>query len=460
MVRVFRHYISGIYLGLILLEVTVFFSALYLGKSLRFYNPDLVQPGLFFPSLLYSVVMLVCMTGMGLYQRNQGWSSAAIVLRILGAFTLGILGMTLIFYSFPELFIGRGILGFALLFSLGGVSLFRALFYRLVDSEQLKRQVLILGAGKSAQEIIDLQNDQNHQNIRVVGCVPTSGEEPVVDKNHLITMSVPLIDYVVREDVDEIVVAPDDGRQGLPVDDLLDCKMSGFEVVDLLTFFEREAGVIRIDVLRPSWLVFSDGFRAGSFRDISKRLFDIVSSLIILFFAWPVILLAGLVVFFEGGCKDPVFYTQTRVGMNWKLFKVIKFRSMRVDAEKNGAQMASKNDTRVTRIGRFIRKCRIDELPQLLNVLKGDMSFVGPRPERPEFVENFSETIPYYSERHRVKPGITGWAQMRYPYGTSEEDAVEKLKYDLYYVKNYSLFLDLLIMLQTTEVVLWGKGAQ
>lgn len=460
MVRIFRHYISGAFLGLILLETTVFFSALYFGKSLRFHNPDVVQPGLFLPSLLYSTVMLLCMTGMGLYQRNQGWGSAATVIRILGSFLMGAVAMSLVFYTFPSMFVGRGILGFAFLFSVAGVSTARALFYRYADNDQLKRHVLILGAGKDAQKILELENSKSHQNIHVVGCIAMPGESPIVKDERLLSPKVSLIEFVTGRDIDEIVVAPDDRRQGLPVDDLLDCKMSGFEVVDMLTFFEREAGVIRVDCLHPSWLVFSDGFRSGTIRDITKRLFDIVVSLIILTLALPIFLLAALAVYLEGGGRDPIFYSQTRVGMNWRLFKVVKFRSMRTDAEKNGAQWAVKNDSRVTKIGWFIRKCRIDELPQIFNVLKGDMSFVGPRPERPEFVEKFTETIPFYVERHRVKPGITGWAQLCYPYGSSQEDAIEKLKYDLYYVKNYSLFLDLLIILQTTEVVLWGKGAQ
>ncbi len=460
MVRIFRHYISGAFLGLILLEATVFFSALYLGKSLRFSSPDVIQSGLFVPSWLYSAIMLVCMTGMGLYQRSQGWSSAATVLRILGAFLLGLLGMSLVFYTFPELFVGRGIVGFAVLFSVAGVSTLRALFYRYADNHQLKRHVLVLGAGKDAQKILDLEENKDHQNIHVVGCMAMANETPVVAEKFLLSPKVSLIEFVTSRDIDEIVVAPDDRRQGLPVDDLLDCKMSGFEVVDMLTFFEREAGIIRVDCLHPSWLVFSDGFHSGTVRDISKRLFDITASLIILLFTLPFFILGAIAVYLEGGGNEPVFYSQTRVGMNWRLFKVLKFRSMRVDAEKNGAQWASKNDSRVTRVGGFIRKCRIDELPQLFNVLKGDMSFVGPRPERPEFVEKFTDSIPFYVERHRVKPGITGWAQLCYPYGSSQEDAIEKLKYDLYYVKNYSLFLDLLILLQTTEVVLWGKGAQ
>ena len=189
-----------------------------------------------------------------------------------------------------------------------------------------------------------------------------------------------------------------------------------------------------------------------------KRTFDITASTLLLLATFPIMLATALLIYLED--RGPVFYRQIRVGKNWKLVNVLKFRSMRTDAEKNGAQWATTNDDRVTKIGRFIRKTRIDELPQMFNVLRGDMSFVGPRPERPEFVEQFSQSIPFYAERHRVKPGVTGWAQISYPYGASEKDTIEKLQYDLYYVKNYSIFLDLTILFQTAEVILWGKGAR
>jgi len=218
--------------------------------------------------------------------------------------------------------------------------------------------------------------------------------------------------------------------------------------------------LIYLETLTPSWLVFCDGFVNDGFRPIVKRGFDIVASLLLLTVSWWIMLLTALAIVLESGWRAPVFYRQIRVGYRNQPFKVIKFRSMRVDAEKNGAQWASQTDDRVTKVGNVIRKFRIDELPQLFNVLKGEMSFVGPRPERPEFVQGFEQTIPYYVERHRVKPGITGWAQLCYPYGASEYDTWQKLQYDLYYVKNYSLFLDMAIMMSTVEVVLWGKGAR
>jgi sugar transferase (PEP-CTERM system associated) len=232
-------------------------------------------------------------------------------------------------------------------------------------------------------------------------------------------------------------------------------------VIDLQGFFERETGKLKLDILNPSWMIFSDGFNQGKGQSTQKRIFDVVVSLGLLALSWPLMLLVALAIKLEGGGRGSILYRQIRVGQHWRLFNVYKFRSMREDAEAGGkAQWAKENDDRVTRVGRFIRKTRLDELPQIFNVLKGDMSFVGPRPERPEFVTQLSEQIPYFAERHRVKPGITGWAQICYPYGASEKDSLEKLQFDLYYIKNYSLFLDLVIILQTAHAVVAGKGGR
>ena len=230
--------------------------------------------------------------------------------------------------------------------------------------------------------------------------------------------------------------------------------------MNIMGFYEREQGIISLENVHPSWLVFCDGFAQGDFRSLEKRFFDMLASLLLLSISWPIMLLTALAIFLESGLKGPILYRQIRVGENNQNFEVLKFRSMKTDAEKNGAQWAQQNDNRITIVGRVIRKFRIDELPQIYNVFRGDMSFVGPRPERPEFVRGFNECIPYYRERHRVKPGITGWAQLCYPYGADENDTIQKLQYDLYYVKNYSLFLDLSIMMNTVEVILWGKGAR
>jgi sugar transferase (PEP-CTERM system associated) len=269
------------------------------------------------------------------------------------------------------------------------------------------------------------------------------------------------MDFAIEKNADEIVVAMDDRRGNLPVRELLDAKIRGINVIDLMEFLERETGKIRIDLVSPGWLIFSSGFRTSSFRRFTKRLVDIVASAILLLVLWPIILLIALAIKLEDGFSAPVLYRQRRVGRGHELFFVLKFRSMRIDAESDGkAIWAAEDDERITRVGRFLRKYRLDELPQLFNVLRGQMSLVGPRPERPEFVEGLRESIPYYAERHSVNPGVTGWAQLRYSYGSTEEDAIEKLQYDLYYVKNQSLILDIMIILQTVEVVLWSKGSR
>jgi sugar transferase (PEP-CTERM system associated) len=245
------------------------------------------------------------------------------------------------------------------------------------------------------------------------------------------------------------------------VRELLDARLSGIDVVDLLEFLERETGKIRVDLVSPGWLIFSPGFRRSQFKEFAKRVMDAVVCGSLLVVSWPIMLLIGLAIKIEDGLSAPVIYKQFRVGQNSRNFNVLKFRSMREDAEKDGkAVWATENDSRVTRVGNFLRNSRLDELPQVFNVLAGQMSVVGPRPERPEFVSELQENIPYYAERHVVKPGVTGWAQLKYSYGASEEDAIEKLQYDLYYIKNQTLLLDFLIIVQTVEVVLWGKGAR
>jgi sugar transferase (PEP-CTERM system associated) len=281
-----------------------------------------------------------------------------------------------------------------------------------------------------------------------------------VPSEQLLTAGKSLTDTARGLKVDEIVVALSERRGGaMPLRELLDCKLHGIKVLDLASHFEQTLGQIRLDALRAGWLIFGDGFRQGAFRTAIKRLFDITFALILLTLALPVMLLTAIAIMLESGL--PIFYRQERVGKNGRLFDVIKFRSMRTDAEKDGKpRWASGNDSRVTRVGRFIRKTRIDELPQLLNVLKGDMSLVGPRPERPFFVDQLTKEIPFYAVRHSVKPGVTGWAQVRYHYGASVEDSAEKLQYDLYYVKNHTLFLDLVVLFETVGVVLTGKGAQ
>lgn len=462
MVRLFKHYVPHSFLILGVIEVVILVSSIYLGASLRFAGED--QPlravGPLLPkALLFALVMISVMTAVGLYKSNLRDGVAGMLLRIGISIVLGFAAMSFVFYLFPALFLGRGAFGLAFAAALTAIVITRIIFFKVVNQDAMKRRILVLGTGKRASELAQqMRRKVDRQGFVIVAYVHVIGEQDVIASQHIVHLDVPLLEYADQQRVDEIVVAVEDRRKGLPVHQLLDCKMSGIDVVDMLTFFERQGGKIRLDLLHPSWLIFSDGFLSGFFQAYTKRAFDIVASLLLLSVAWPFMIIAALAIKLES--PGSILYRQIRVGQNWRLVQVLKFRSMCNDAEKDGPQWAGKNDSRVTRVGAFIRKARIDELPQLYNVLKGEMSFVGPRPERPMFVEQLSQTIPYYAERHRVKPGITGWAQIRYPYGSTEKDAVEKLQYDLYYVKNYSLFLDLLILFQTAEVILWGRGAR
>ena len=465
MIRVFRHYISGAYLILFLLEFLALASAFFIGNMLRasIDRTDWLAPeSLSIPALIYTLSMWASATGMGLYRRSQDVGSIVLLLRVIATFLVGTALMIPVFYAFPTFLQERDVLSYALLAGFINILICRIAFLRLVDEQVIKRRVLVLGAGYRANMIQDFESRNADARFHVIGFLPKEDEPIRVTMDRLIDTRLLLHEFALKHDIDEIVVSPDDRRGSkLMVDQILDCKMAGVQVVELLEFFEREAGAIRVDCLHPSWLIFSDGFRITGGRSVIKRMFDICASSLLLALTWPVMLAVALAIQIEDGFRAPVLYRQIRVGLNWRPFVLIKFRSMRPDAEREGrALLTISNDQRITWVGRVMRKFRIDELPQLFNVLGGSMSFVGPRPERPEFAEKFAESIPYYSERHRVKPGITGWAQLSYPYGASYMDTVEKLQYDLYYVKNYSLFLDLLIMLHTLEVVLWGRGAR
>ena len=358
-------------------------------------------------------------------------------------------------------FVGRGVVAWSLFYSFIGVSIIRTLFARFVSADTRKRRVLVLGAGINAASIEDLLRTDPGVGFVVAGYIPLPESQLLVPESKLVMQEGPLLDLAIDREADEIVVAADDRRRKLPVDDLIDCKMSGFEVLDLLTFFEKELAIVKIDLLHPSWIFFSSGFHMGVTGLYGKRLFDLALGSVMLAVGAPIMLLAAAASLIESRGRDPILYHQVRVGQNGKLFRLHKFRSMRVDAEADGvARWASKNDARITAVGAFFRKTRLDELPQVFNVLKGQMSLVGPRPERPEFVERLGAGIPYYSERQRVKPGVTGWAQLLYPYGSDEDDAKRKLEFDLYYVKHAGIVLDLIILLQTVEVVLLGKGAR
>ncbi|MCQ8129169.1 TIGR03013 family XrtA/PEP-CTERM system glycosyltransferase [Methylomonas rivi] len=462
MIRIFRHYISTAYLWLMAVEWMVFYSAMHWGAAVRFLYTSswYTQEEMFWASMVFSCVFTLCCSSIGLYRKTLDREEYNLLERINYSFVVAVFSLVLIYYSVPELMLARSVLISAILFSFVGMLLTRYFFYRFINLDNLKRKVLVIGSGQKASELEIVNSSFVYRGFEIVGYIALDDDVISVPDPVWLNESLTLADVVNQYKVDEIVIAVDDRRKRLPVDDLLDIKMSGIIVMDLQSFYEREQRLVFLEALSPSWLVFSDGFVNTGTRPLVKRSFDVLASILLLSVSWWLMLFTAIAIYIESGFGAPVLYRQTRVGYRNQPFQVIKFRSMRVDAEKNGAQWASETDNRVTRVGKVIRKFRIDELPQLFNVLKGDMSFVGPRPERPEFVEGFVKSIPYYAERHRVKPGITGWAQLCYPYGASEQDTWQKLQYDLYYVKNYSLFLDMTIMLSTVEVVLWGKGAR
>jgi sugar transferase (PEP-CTERM system associated) len=305
-----------------------------------------------------------------------------------------------------------------------------------------------------------MRRDVDRQDFSVHGFMIMEGDLiDGIQHEKRINLKGSLVEYSLQHDIDEIVVANDERRNNLPIDDLFACKIRGVEITDILDFIERETGQIAVNLIYPSWVIYSNGFASTHYlRDSLDWLFNALIAICLLLITWPVMLLAVVSMKITEGIRAPVLYKQERVGLDGEPFNIFKFRSMRLDAEKGGAQMASENDSRITFVGQYLRKYRIDELPQIWNIFHGDMGFVGPRPERPEFVQGLIKNLPYYNERHNVKPGLSGWAQLKYPYGASEADSLEKLKYDLYYIKHRSFLLDLLILIRTVEIVLFGKG--
>ena len=468
MVRVFRQFIPIPFLLLGVFEYAISIISVYLGLGIwGFFEwgdniPE--QYTLVWPkALVFASVLFLALVSFGLYQRRFRFALEGMLLRLGMAYASAAITLTLFYYVVPDVFLDRGVFALSFISAITLLSITRIFFVKTIDKNTLRRRILVLGAGSQAAQIPrQLRRRVDTQGFTIVGYVHVRGEHDVVDESMVIRPDETLLSLANEMDVDEIVVAVGERRRtGFPVHDLLDCKLSGVDVIDLLGFFERETGKVKLDIMSPSWMIFSDGFNQSGAQNTQKRIFDIVISLGLLSISWPFMLMVAIAIKFEGNGKGSVFYRQIRVGQHWQLFNVYKFRSMREDAEKGGkAQWAKENDDRVTRVDNFIRKTRLDELPQIFNVLKGNMSFVGPRPERPEFVTQLSEQIPYFAERHRVKPGITGWAQICYPYGASEKDSLEKLQFDLYYIKNYSLFLDLVIILQTAHSVIAGKGGR
>jgi sugar transferase (PEP-CTERM system associated) len=464
-IRVFGQYVHASIAVLTATEAFIFFAVLIAAAlatnqvSLHTFGET---AGILWPrALLFSAVMIVSLLAFGLYSARQRARAGGLLVRAAVAIVAGIAVTSIVFYLLPNLWMGRGVLAMSAVGAVAGLAISRLAFWHIVDEDIFKRRVLVYGCGRNAGAISNLRRRADRRGFMLVGFLQAEDEVPVVSQQQMLDGTLGLPELCARLNVDEVVVAMEDRRRGFPILDLLECRLAGIDVTELLTFLERETGRVRIDVLNPSWMIFGEGFRRDSLRLVSSRILDIAASAMILVVTLPLMLVTALAIKLEEGWSAPVLYRQTRVGFGGKHFAIMKFRSMRTDAERAGqAVWATKGDSRVTRVGAFIRKCRIDELPQVLCVLNGSMSFVGPRPERPEFVAELSQKIPYYVQRHWVKPGITGWAQLCYPYGSSEQDALEKLQYDLYYIKNNTLLFDLAILLQTVEVVVMGQGAR
>ena len=447
-----------------LIESAILFSSVYIAGIFVFGSVQGCEAniGPLLPrAITVAVIVIISLIAMGLYHFHQRANAKEILVRVVVATVISAVVLSSSFYLLPTISLPMNLAAGAMLVAMLAIMVVRFIFLRIVDENIFRHRTLIYGAGERSAAILDFRRRADRRGFRIVGTVPAPGDTLITDHSSLMTGTQNLLGIAQEKDADEIVIAMDDRRGNLPVRELLDCKLRGINVIDLVEFMERESGKIRIDLVNPGWLIFSPGFRVNAARSFIKRTMDISVAALALFLLWPVMLLVALAIKLGDGLRAPVLYRQSRVGLHGNTFDVLKFRSMRVDAEADGqAVWADKNDSRVTRVGGGLRKFRLDELPQIINVFKGEMSLVGPRPERPQFVEQLSESIPFYSERHTVKPGVTGWAQLRYAYGSSAEDAAEKLQYDLYYVKNQNLLLDLVICLQTVEVVLWGKGAR
>lgn|SRR5690606_16264149 len=461
MVRLFKHYVPHALLLLGLIDCALLVLAGDLAWRLRAAQIGM-DPGALLErgAMLsgFAVTVLAAMIAVGVYGSDALRSLRFAGARLLVAVSLAIIALAFFDFLIPGQTFWRSTLLYAMGLSIALLMANRVLVGGLLGTSAFRRRVLVLGAGPRAARLRQLAQ-RPESGFAIVGFVDMGEERAQIDQAVPRGQIDDLSRFVADLGASEVVLALEERRNALPLKDLLRVKTAGVHVNDFSTFMERETGRVDLDTLNPSWLIFSDGFSSGrALSSVAKRLFDVAASLLLLVLAFPVIALFALLVKLDS--RGPAFFRQQRIGLYGQPFTLLKLRSMRLDAEAGGAQWASENDPRITRIGRLIRKLRIDELPQVWTVLKGQMSFVGPRPEVPKFVEDLEDKLPYYAERHMVKPGITGWAQINYPYGASIEDARHKLEYDLYYAKNYTPFLDLLILLQTLRVVLWPEGAR
>jgi sugar transferase (PEP-CTERM system associated) len=437
-------------------------AAMYLRLGFAGSENELNNKNGWFKIALASVVCLVILYFYDLYDYVVMTNRRELLLRLVQALGIAWALLALLFYFVPPLLIGRGVSVISVPLVLGLLVGWRIFIHSLTGHPEIGEKILVVGTGQTAIDTAEAVWQRRDAGYRIVGFVSENGAKPMqkLGRSVILGKAHELESVIVNEKVDRVVIAVRERRGAFPTEALLKMSLAGeISIEECTSFFERITGKVHVDMLRPSWLIFA-GRRKDSpvkaiFRESTHRLLALAGLLLSL----PIAAITALMIRLES--RGPVFYKQARVGKNGRIFNVIKFRSMQVDAEADGTPMwAVSNDERVTRVGKIIRKLRIDEIPQFWNILKGEMSFVGPRPERPHFVSQLAEEIPYYEHRHLVAPGLTGWAQIKYPYGASVQDAMQKLQYDLYYIKNQSLTLDLVIVFETIKTVLFGKGGR
>src|SRR5215212_760853 len=457
--QLFNRYVSTRSLTVFAGELLLIFGSVALAAAVQ-NTPDLASN--LGKIALVTMICQLCLYYNDFYDLTLVHSSRELIVRLLQAAGAASIVLAALYFVVPDLMIGNGIFVSALFVFLVAILCWRLAFNSVTGSLKLdEERVLFVGTGETARKVARQILDQHEFAYRVIGFIDDDASrigERIVNPA-IVGTPADIERLIAQHRIDRIVVGLSDRRGKLPVQELLRAKMAGIRVEDATTTYERVTGKILIDDLRPSWLIFSDGFRVSRLVRWMKRSIDLAFSAVVAVLAFPLMVVTAIAVALESG--RPVLYCQERVGENGRTFTLCKFRSMRLDAEKEGTPVwATAGDTRVTRVGRIIRKTRLDELPQLWSVLRGDMSFVGPRPERPYFVAELAKDIPFYQQRHAVKPGLTGWAQVKYRYGSSREDAVEKLRYDLYYIKHLSVIFDLTIVFDTVKVVLFRKGAE
>jgi sugar transferase (PEP-CTERM system associated) len=435
--------------------------AVYLRLGAEEAQRQLIEKNGFYKSALATVFCLASFYLHDLYDFLVMHNRRELVLRLVQALGLAWVAMALLFYVVPQLMIGRGVSLISVPLMLVLMVVWRISIHWLMGHPQIGERVLIVGAEQMAIETARAALEQRDAGVRIVGF--TSNDPSKMGKSlvnpRVIGLSSDIAEIVKRENVDRIVVSMGERRGQFPSEELLQLSLGGrVHIEECPSFYERLTGRVNLDMLRPSWLIFSGRGKQTRFSAVVRIVLHRLVALVGLIFSLPVMLVT--IVFIKLESKGPVFYKQERVGKGGQTFMVLKFRSMRTDAEKDGPRWATTDDERITQVGRFIRKVRIDELPQFWNILRGDMNFVGPRPERPHFVSQLAKEIPYYEQRHLIAPGLTGWAQIKYPYGASIEDARRKLEFDLYYIKNQSLLMDAMILFETVKIVLLSRGGR